>query len=64
MFLVFGKSGWIGGLLIDYLQRHGFTVFGAESRLEDREACARCVQPRTHADTRWHAQRFRVLLTQ
>lgn len=37
-FLVFGKNGWIGGMLIEMLQASGKVVKGAESRLENRES--------------------------
>jgi dTDP-4-dehydrorhamnose reductase len=40
-FLVFGKNGWIGGMLIEMLQAQGKTVKGASCRLEDREAVIR-----------------------
>lgn len=35
-FLIFGKTGWIGGLLGDLLQSMGHEFVFAESRLEDR----------------------------
>lgn len=34
-FLVFGKNGWIGGMVIKLLQEKGYTVIEAESRLEN-----------------------------
>jgi dTDP-4-dehydrorhamnose reductase len=37
-FLVFGKNGWIGGMLIEMLTARGCAVKGAESRLENRES--------------------------
>jgi dTDP-4-dehydrorhamnose reductase len=37
-YLVFGKTGWIGGKLIEMLKEEGKTVFAAESRIEDRAA--------------------------
>lgn len=37
-FLVFGKNGWIGGMLIAMLKARGSVVKGAESRLENRES--------------------------
>ena len=37
-FLVFGKNGWIGGILIEMLNKQGYVVKGASSRLEDRES--------------------------
>ena len=37
-FLVFGKNGWIGGMLIEMLKAQGKVVKGADSRLENRES--------------------------
>jgi 3,5-epimerase/4-reductase len=37
-YLVFGKNGWIGGILIQMLQEQGKVVKGASCRLENREA--------------------------
>ena len=40
-FLVFGKNGWIGGMVIKLLRDRGFTVYEAESRLENtQDVCA------------------------
>lgn len=36
MFLVFGKSGWIGGLLGQLLKERGLKFEYANARLEDR----------------------------
>lgn len=37
--LIFGgKSGWIGGLLMQHLEQNGHTVFAAHSRLENRQS--------------------------
>jgi 3,5-epimerase/4-reductase len=36
-YLVIGKNGWIGGILIQMLQSQGKTVKGASCRLEDRQ---------------------------
>lgn len=36
--MVFGKTGWIGGQLIDMLRAAGRTVHAAESRIENRES--------------------------
>jgi hypothetical protein len=38
VFLVFGKSGWIGGLLGDLLKEQGAKFEYASCRLEDRNA--------------------------
>lgn len=38
MFLVFGRSGWIGGLLGDLLKEQGAKFEFASCRLEDRAA--------------------------
>lgn len=38
VYLLFGKTGWIGGMLIDLLQKQGKTVFLAESRTYNRES--------------------------
>jgi dTDP-4-dehydrorhamnose reductase len=37
-FLVYGRNGWIGGMLINMLKAKGCVVKGAESRLENRES--------------------------
>ena len=40
-FLVFGKNGWIGGMVIKQLRDRGFVVYEAESRLENtQDVCA------------------------
>ncbi len=39
--LVFGETGWIGGMVIDLLKAKGANVFGAKSRLDNREDVAR-----------------------
>ena len=36
-YLVFGKNGWIGGKVIDLLEKDGKTVYLADSRMENRE---------------------------
>lgn len=36
VFLIFGKSGWIGGLLTELLKSEGATYHLASARLEDR----------------------------
>jgi len=42
VYLVFGgKTGWIGQIMVSMLKAKGKVVHIAESRLEDREACAR-----------------------
>ena len=33
--MVFGKNGWIGGILINLLREKGFVVYEAESRMEN-----------------------------
>eukprot|EP01024_Parvocaulis_polyphysoides_P062516 TRINITY_DN71675_c0_g1_i1.p1 TRINITY_DN71675_c0_g1~~TRINITY_DN71675_c0_g1_i1.p1 ORF type:complete len:353 (-),score=56.96 TRINITY_DN71675_c0_g1_i1:253-1170(-) len=38
VFLVFGKSGWIGGLVGDYLKEKGYKMEYANCRMENREA--------------------------
>ncbi|KXZ54160.1 hypothetical protein GPECTOR_5g258 [Gonium pectorale] len=38
VFLIFGKSGWIGGLLQEELKKQGATYHLADARLEDRAA--------------------------
>ena len=36
-----GKNGWIGGMVIKQLRERGFTVYEAESRLENtQDVCA------------------------
>lgn len=40
-YLLFGKTGWLGGKLTDLLKEQGKTVHLAESRLEDRESLIR-----------------------
>lgn len=37
-FLIFGKTGWIGGLLADLLKEMGAEFEMANARLEDRAA--------------------------
>ena len=37
---MFGKSGWIGGTVIVLLREKGFTVYEAESRLENTQDVA------------------------
>lgn len=38
---MFGKNGWIGGMVIKQLRERGFTVYEAESRLENtQDVCA------------------------
>jgi hypothetical protein len=37
MFLVFGSSGWIGGMVCALLEKYGKKVVRASSRLEDRQ---------------------------
>ncbi|KAK8790729.1 hypothetical protein WA588_002476, partial [Blastocystis sp. NMH] len=39
-FLVFGKNGWIGGIVIRLLREKGYTVYEAESRLENTQDVA------------------------
>ena len=41
VYLLFGKTGWIGGKLIELLRAKGKTVYLAESRTYDREAVLR-----------------------
>jgi hypothetical protein len=38
VFLIFGKSGWIGGLLGDLLKENGAKFEFATARLEDRSS--------------------------
>jgi hypothetical protein len=38
VFLIFGKSGWIGGLVGQYLKEQGAKYEYASCRLEDRAA--------------------------
>ncbi len=38
MFLIFGKTGWIGGLLAEELKKQGAKFALADARLEDRAA--------------------------
>lgn len=38
--LVWGSTGWIGSLLVDYLVRHGATLESAQGRMEDVVKCA------------------------
>lgn len=38
VYLVFGKTGWLGGKLIALLREQGKTVHVADSRLENRES--------------------------
>lgn len=39
--MVFGKNGWIGGILIQLLREKGHTVYEAESRMENiQDVCA------------------------
>jgi hypothetical protein len=44
MFLLFGKGGWICGLMAELLTKQGLPFKIAESRMENREAVARFVQ--------------------
>lgn len=38
---MFGKNGWIGGMVIKQLRERGFTVYEAKSRLENtQDVCA------------------------
>lgn len=40
-FMVFGKNGWIGGILIQLLHERGYTVYEAKSRMENiQDVCA------------------------
>eukprot|EP01025_Chloroclados_australasicus_P068607 TRINITY_DN9542_c0_g3_i1.p3 TRINITY_DN9542_c0_g3~~TRINITY_DN9542_c0_g3_i1.p3 ORF type:complete len:318 (-),score=37.63 TRINITY_DN9542_c0_g3_i1:583-1536(-) len=41
VFLVFGKNGWIGGLLGQYLEENGYKYEFANCRMENREAIQR-----------------------
>jgi len=41
VFMVFGSTGWIGGMICELLEKQGKTYFRAASRLENREDCAR-----------------------
>jgi 3,5-epimerase/4-reductase len=38
VYLVFGKTGWIGGMLIELLEKQGKKYHLAESRTYDRES--------------------------
>jgi len=38
--IVWGSTGWIGGLLVEYLVKHGATVHCAKSRMEYPDKCA------------------------
>jgi len=38
VYLVFGKNGWIGGIVIEMLKSQGKTVYAADSRTENRES--------------------------
>lgn len=38
--MVFGKNGWIGGIVIRLLREKGYTVYEAESRLENTQDVA------------------------
>ena len=38
VYLVFGKTGWIGGMVIELLKKQGKTFHLAESRTQDRAA--------------------------
>jgi hypothetical protein len=38
VFLIFGRSGWIGGLVGDYLKEKGANFEYATARLEDRSS--------------------------
>lgn len=40
-FMVFGSSGWIGGQVCELLESTGASIHKADSRLENREDCAR-----------------------
>jgi hypothetical protein len=42
VFLIFGATGWIGGMLCTLLEKSGKTFYRAASRIENREDCARC----------------------
>jgi nucleoside-diphosphate-sugar epimerase len=35
--MVFGKNGWIGGIVINLLRERGYTVYEADSRLENTQ---------------------------
>ena len=37
VFLVWGKNGWIGGILLEMLRAQGLEANGADCRLEERE---------------------------
>ena len=41
VFLVFGSTGWIGGMMCDLLEKQGKTFVRAASRIENREDTAR-----------------------
>jgi len=40
VYLLYGKSGWIGGMLINFLKQQGKTFHLGEARLENRETLA------------------------
>jgi len=44
VFLVFGKTGWIGGLVAEHLKQAGEEVHLASARLENREAIIREIE--------------------
>ncbi len=48
-----GKTGWVGGLLMDMLKARGEVAVAAEARLENREAIERYV----HRGSVWHKTR-------
>ena len=59
VFLVFGKSGWIGGLIGQLLKERGLKFEYANARLEDRaEVIADIERVRSHAASasRWQAK--------
>jgi len=41
VYLIWGKTGWIGSQLLQLLHQQGKVAFGAQSRLEQREAISR-----------------------
>lgn len=43
-FLIYGKSGWIGGLLGEELSKLGYKYEYGEARLENREAILRDIE--------------------
>ena len=47
-FLVFGKSGWIGGLVGDLLKQQGVSFEYATARLEDRNGVLADVERVSH----------------